>query len=89
MDPMALAGMLFTLLTVAMIGGFVLLFPLTRRFGALLEQRVLQAKQAANVDPQAVAELRRALRALETEVERLSEQQEFTQALLESGEPRS
>ncbi|MDP9352653.1 MAG: hypothetical protein M3P51_14090 [Chloroflexota bacterium] len=87
MDMMELAGMLFTLLVVGMIGSLILLFPLARRLGALLEQRLLQAKQAESVDPQAVAELRRAVHALEAETKRLAEQQEFTQALLESGEP--
>ena len=85
MDPNALAGMLFTLLLVAMIAGFILLLPITRRLGALLEQR-LQEKGTA-FSPAEVSQLRAAVDSLRSEVERLSERQAFTEVLLEERRP--
>jgi hypothetical protein len=82
MDMMEIAGMVFTLLMVTIIGGFILLFPLTRRLGALLEQR-LQGKQVEALGPRGLAELRREIRTLQEAVEKLSERQAFTDALLE------
>lgn len=87
MDMIPIAGMLFVLLMTALTGGFILLFPVARRLGALLEQRILESKQGRGTDPETVAELRRTMRRLEAEVERLSEQQAFTQELLESRDP--
>jgi hypothetical protein len=82
MDMDMIAGMIFTLLILIVVGGFMLLFPITRRLGALLEQR-LQGKQTGG-DPRELAELRKAIRDLREEVERLAEQQAFTDSLLEA-----
>lgn len=87
MDPMALAGMIFTLLLTGMIGGFLLLIPVSRRLGAFLEQRLEQGK--AGVSNREVAELRAALASLQGEVERIAERQEFTDALLAAGPDRA
>lgn len=86
-DITAIAGMLLSLLVVIAIGGMILLFPLSRRLGALMEQRLME-KRGAAPDPQELAELRKAVRYLQDEVARLSEQQEFTDSLLQ-GKDRS
>jgi hypothetical protein len=86
MDPMALGGMLFTLILVAMIGGFILLLPITRRLGAILEQR-LSADAAAGLPAERVRRLESAVQALTDELERLAERQEFTEALLSERRP--
>ena len=73
--------MIFTVVVLMLIGGFILLLPLTRRLGALLEHRMLsedRAKQSADVDA-----LVQAVDALRDEVERLSARQDFTEKLLE------
>lgn len=80
MDPIPIAGMIFSLLTIMMIGGFILLFPITRRLGAYLEQRLDQGKRGA--DGAELRQLRASLAALQSEVERLAERQEFTDSLL-------
>lgn len=79
-ELMPVAGMLFTLLFVGMIGGFVLLLPLSRRLGAYLEQRLEQGKGGAG-DEEA-RQLRAAVLSLQAEVEKLAERQEFTESLL-------
>jgi hypothetical protein len=86
MDPMALGGMLFTLILVAMIGGFILLLPVTRRLGAVLEQR-LNADPGAGLAAERIRRLESEVQALTAEVERLSERQEFTDALLSERRP--
>ena len=85
MDPMGIAGMLFTLILAAMVGGFILLFPVSRRLGAYLEQRL----KGHLSDDRSAAEIRRlesAVRAMQEELERISERQTFTESLLEDRE---
>ena len=86
MDLMALAGMLFALILFGMIGGCILLWPISRRMGALLEQK-LTGKLG---DDRAAGELRKleaTVRALQEEVERLGDKQAFTESLLAEREP--
>ena len=72
----------FVVVLVLIFGGFGLLFPLTRRLMAILEKRYLK-DGAHDADPDEVAALRRAVHALQDEVEQISERQEFTEKLLE------
>ena len=81
MDPNALAGMVFTLITLVLIGGFILLLPLSRQLAQLVHQR-LDKGQDMDQDAR-VASLARAVEALGEEVARLAERQEFTERLLE------
>jgi hypothetical protein len=82
MDPDALAGMVFTLILIGMIGGFILLVPVSRRLGQLLEFW-LQEKQGVPSRDE-LAQLRKSIGALEEELSSLSERQQFTERLLES-----
>lgn len=88
MDPNAFAGMLFVLILVAMTGGFVLLFPISRRLGALLEERLTERKRPAALPAAEVQQLREALLELQSQVEALAERQEFTESLLEERRSR-
>ena len=86
MDMIALAGMLFSLILIGMVGGFILLFPISRRMGALLEQKVTGKLG----DDRALAEIKRleaVVRSLQEEVERLGDKQAFTESLLVEREP--
>ncbi len=82
MDPVILAGMIFSLVVLLLVGGFTLLFPLTRRLAAVLEKRYL-ADGAEGANAEEVAALRRAVQALRGEVEQIAERQDFTEKLLE------
>ena len=42
MDPVILAGMIFSIIVIVLLGGFTLLYPLTRRLAEVLEKRYLQ-----------------------------------------------
>lgn len=80
MDSNALAGMVFTLVFTGLIGGFILLYPLSKRLGALMESKLKSQSEGA---PQAdVRKLAEAVRSLEREVHSLRERQEFTDSLL-------
>lgn len=72
MDMDVLLGMIFTIILIMLIGGFILLFPIARRLGKVLERRLLQDDRAGG-DPQAVAQLRDAVRSLEGEIQRLDD----------------
>jgi hypothetical protein len=73
--------MIFTVIVLMLIGGFILLVPLTRRLAALLEHRMLaEDKAGRSADVEALA---RAVDTLRDEVERLAERQEFTEKLLD------
>lgn len=85
MDPMAIAGMLFVLIMLAMVSGFILLLPISRRLGAYLEQRLTHGR-AGGVPPEQLTELRELVLSLQSQVESISERQEFTDRLLTDGE---
>jgi hypothetical protein len=80
MDPNALAGMVFTLLLAAMVGGFILLAPLSRRLGLLLEQKVNEKSQRMAASE--VRQFMQRVELLEQEVRLIAERQSFTDELL-------
>lgn len=87
MELEALAGMIFTLILVAMVGGFILLIPISRRLGLLLEAWVQEKKSLASREE--ILLLRRSIQALEKEVGDLQEKQHFTERLLEGRQVES
>lgn len=80
-EPMIIVTMIFTLIVLAMIGGFILLFPLSRQLSTLLDQR-LQRGEPPPSDERMDA-LTQAVELLSGEVERLADRQDFTERLLE------
>ena len=87
MDPNALAGMVFTLVLASLIGGFILLFPLSRRLGLLLEEKARQQKGGLSLSAQDVQTLRDRLEALESDVRVALERQQFIEELIVRREP--
>lgn len=86
LDPftMPVAGMIFVLLVILISGMFKLLHPLVVRLGAPADGRVEEQAAASLAAAEEVADLRRAVEGLQSEVARLSEQQQFTERLLEA-----
>ena len=78
---MGIAGMIFTLIMLGMILGFILVLPVARKLAAYLEQR-LQANAPNQVQPGELIQLQEAIQALQEEVERISDRQTFTDSLL-------
>lgn len=87
MDPTAIAGMLFVLVLAAMLGGFILLFPISRRLGQLMEERIAERKRPATLPPEEIRELHGAIQALQARLEELAERQDFTESLLSERRP--
>lgn len=87
MDPNALAGMVFTLVLASLIGGFILLLPLSRRLGLLLEEKARQQKGGLGLTAQDVQALKDRLEALESDVRVAGERQQFIEELLVRREP--
>lgn len=83
MDPFFLLVFTFVLLLVLLVGGFVLLFPLTRRLGTYLERLLEEEGPGRRQPPAALREVRAELKELRTAVHRLTEQQAFVESLLE------
>ena len=86
MDSNAVAGMVFTLILTGLIGGFILLYPLSKRLGALLESRLEEQKGGAKSLPAEIRRLGESVHALESELRTLKERQEFTENLLTTRE---
>lgn len=87
MDPNALAGMVFTLVLASLVGGFILLLPLSRRLGLLLEEKARQQKGGLSLSAQDVQALKDRLEALESDVRVAVERQQFIEELLIRREP--
>jgi len=88
MDPVIIPSMIFTIAVIMLIGGFVTLFPVTRRLGAFLESKLRDKEPPATPAPD-LARLLDAIQGLESEVRRLNERQEFTERLLAGRAPIS
>ena len=86
LDLTAVAGMIFSLLAMGLIGGFILLYPLVGRLGRYLESR----SEASGSDPQLQAQIRRleaGMGDLQKQLEELAERQSFAESLLSSRDP--
>lgn len=88
-DPTVLFGMIFGLLCLLLIGGFILAFPAARRLGHVLDAWAESRRGQAS--PGQVEQLRQEVRSLRAELEAardrldaVAERQEFTERLLES-----
>jgi hypothetical protein len=82
MDPNAIAGMAFTLILTVVVGGFILLYPVSRRLGAFLESRLHdRIPQPAPTSAPELDALRNSVASLQAEVQRLAERQDFMEQL--------
>lgn len=84
-DFIPIAGMLFSLLMVLVIGGLILLFPISRRLGKFLELRIDERMEWDTLPRETLEELRDIVADLQTEVGRLGDRQRFVERLLEPG----
>jgi hypothetical protein len=89
MYTVPVAGMIFVLLIVLIGGGFKLLGQMGPRLGAAMDQWLAERRARSLVSAEEVAELRRTVDELQRELLRLSEQQQFTERLLEDRSPVS
>lgn len=80
MNLEALAGMIFTIVVLAMVGGFILVLPITRRLGAFLEYRMSERTRALENEER--ERFLRAVESLRDDVARLAERQDWMERLL-------
>lgn len=81
MDPWIVPTMIFTVVVLAMLGGYIVLFPLTRRLGRFLEYRMSEASRIREDEER--ERMLRAIEALRDDVARLAERQDFAERLLD------
>ncbi|MQA89972.1 MAG: hypothetical protein GEU90_07040 [Gemmatimonas sp.] len=81
MDPFFPLVFTFILLLVLIVGGLVILFPVTRRLGRYLEMQ-LEKRQEGVTDTARLEAIQHELGQLSEEIRLLSERQSFTDALL-------
>lgn len=86
LDPIILAGMIFTVVVLAMIGGFILLFPIARLAGQALKIWIENRGTAGEMQ-NALGEVRRELAGVQAQIERVAEQQEFVERALTRDPP--
>jgi hypothetical protein len=82
MDPVILAGMIFSLIVLVLIGGFILLLPLSRRLGNLLDVWARERKGLVGGGGADADTTQETLRDLSRRLEALEEQQGFLQELV-------
>ena len=83
MDPNAIAGMIFTLVLALMVGGFILLFPLSRQLGRYLESKLdKNPKLTSGLSPADLESLRATLTSVQSDVQRIADRQDFMEQLL-------
>lgn len=84
MDVEFIVSLVFSLLVIVIVGGGILLFPIMRRLGRLLERRL----EAEALPGDELRRLRAAVRSLTAQVHSLQERQDFTEKLLAPGSGR-
>ena len=82
MDPVVLAGMIFSLVVIAMIGSFILLFPLSRRLGEALEVWLEERREGSGEEGE-LRRIREVVGLLASRVEAMEDRQSFVEDLLE------
>jgi hypothetical protein len=93
MDPYALGGMIFSVVMVLIIGGFIVTFPILRRLGHLMEESIRERRDARIDKGQVaqisgdIADLRNAFETLEKQLDLVGERQDFVENLLTHKEP--
>ncbi|MEJ2319340.1 MAG: hypothetical protein P8Y21_08340 [Gemmatimonadales bacterium] len=91
-DIIAIAGMVLALLLTLSIGGFILLFPVTKRLGGALDQWI-RIKRTEGASEEEIARFRAdmegfrlLLDSVDDRLERVEEQQQFVERLIEQKE---
>jgi hypothetical protein len=77
----------FVLLLTLIIGGIILMFPLTRKLGLLIESRIGDKHGAAGHDGEDLERISRRLAELEDQLRAVSARQEFLDDLLVERRP--
>jgi hypothetical protein len=84
-DIVALTVMVTAIVTT---GGVLILRPISRRLGTLLEVMTQQKLRAANADPHDNTRIRELLVSIDSRLTMLEERQDFAEALISAGDTK-
>jgi hypothetical protein len=87
MDMDLVVGVAFVLIFTLISGGIILMFPLSRKLGLLIESRIGDRKVPTGHDPRELDRISSRLAALEEQVRAVSARQEFLDDLLVERRP--
>lgn len=87
MNPDAIAPMVVFVTLILTTGGVLILRPITKRLGALLEVMTQEKLRARNSSPE-MGQVRELLQGIDSRLSQLEERQDFAEALISSGEMR-
>ena len=73
---------------IATAGGVLILRPISKRLGALLEVMTQQKLRAANSDPHDAVRIRELLSSIDSRLTMLEERQDFAEALISAGDTK-
>lgn len=88
-----IAVMISSLVFTALVGSFVLLFPIARRLGRVLEEWILIRRQEARGEGELaeigreIREVRQIVESVESRLDLLGERQDFLESLIEPRRP--
>jgi hypothetical protein len=84
-DIVTLAVMVTGIVTA---GGVLILRPISKRLGTLLEVMTQQKLRAANADPHDTTRIRELLTSIDSRLTLLEERQDFAEALISAGDTK-
>ena len=82
-DPVIIAGMVFSVVVLLMVGSFALLFPVSRQLAALVRKRINEPAPGDSISREDAEKLASAIPQLAVGMEALNERQDFVERLLE------
>lgn len=88
MDPIALAGMIFSLIVIVLIGGAIITYPIFSRLGKALEV-YLEERRRGGAPAAELDGLEKAIATLDARLEALEERQGFVEKLVDERSGRS
>lgn len=94
MDPLIQGSMIFAIIMTVILGGFIVMFPVLRRLGRVMEESLRDRQQArlgsgdrARLED-AIEDLQRTVGNLEAHVGLLGERQDFMENLITHRDPK-
>ena len=83
-----IAPMIVMVTAILTTGGVLILRPITKRLGALLEVMTHQKLRASAADPAEQARIRELLTSIDSRLNLLEERQDFAEALMSAGDTK-
>ncbi|MEE8176151.1 MAG: hypothetical protein V3T97_06035 [Gemmatimonadota bacterium] len=90
-DPFVFMAMVFSIIVLLLVGGFIVTFPIARRLGNVMEEWLRDRKEMRSESSLALhaemREMRSLLESHEARFQTMAERQQFLESLAEAREP--